>query len=202
MVLAEIKVPQLGEGLQEVLIREFLKHPGQPVRRDEPIYVMETDKALVEAESPLEGTLQEWLVQVDDIVPIGGPVARILAQSPVSAPAHSQTDDAGGAWPVDAGTRPLTPAISPSTGEMEKTRTPTAPRCHAEGERTGVKGMAGGTVPMRPTVAQSSNYACSERPLSPQQKALLFRLSRSAQVVISGNVARRFDWRLRGLTTS
>lgn len=73
----EVFIPQMGEGLQEVRIIAFLKKPGDTVRRDEVIYSMETDKSVMEVESPYEGVLQEWLAKEDQILPIGAPIARI-----------------------------------------------------------------------------------------------------------------------------
>ena len=52
MPVVSVRIPQLGEGLQEALLIEFLKKPGDEIKRDEPIYVMETDKAVTEVESP------------------------------------------------------------------------------------------------------------------------------------------------------
>jgi len=51
----ELRIPQMGEGLQEARLLRFLKRPGDIVARDEPIYEMETDKATVEIESPVAG---------------------------------------------------------------------------------------------------------------------------------------------------
>src|SRR5579883_1623343 len=97
MALQDIVVPQMGEGLQEVSVVAFHKEPGDMVRRDEPLYSMETDKAVVDVESPFEGTLQEWLAAVGDTLPIGAPIARVetaaaaqeRSSKPVSAPADS-----------------------------------------------------------------------------------------------------------------
>ena len=62
MSVIDILVPQMGEGLQEVLLVEFFKKPGDRITRDEPFYSMETDKATMDVECPHEGVL------VDDIV--------------------------------------------------------------------------------------------------------------------------------------
>ena len=72
-----VRIPQMGEGLQEARLVEYLKQPGDAVRRDEPIYVMETDKAVTEVESPFAGQLVEWLVEPDTVLPIGTAIARI-----------------------------------------------------------------------------------------------------------------------------
>ncbi|MEI7987247.1 MAG: biotin/lipoyl-containing protein [Armatimonadota bacterium] len=76
MPLVSINIPQIGEGLQEARVVAFLKKPGDKVRRDEPIYQMETDKAVMDVESPVEGTLVSWSAKVDDIVAIGGEIAK------------------------------------------------------------------------------------------------------------------------------
>jgi pyruvate/2-oxoglutarate dehydrogenase complex dihydrolipoamide acyltransferase (E2) component len=72
-----ISIPQLGEGLQEATIIQFYKQAGDSVARDEPLYQMETDKALVVVEAPCAGTVEEWLCKEGSILPIGTPVARI-----------------------------------------------------------------------------------------------------------------------------
>ncbi len=77
MPVVLVRIPQMGEGLQEARLVEYLKAPGDRIRRDEPIYVMETDKAVTEVESPYAGTLLEWLVEPDSILPIGTEVARM-----------------------------------------------------------------------------------------------------------------------------
>src|SRR5579862_1900395 len=72
-----VRIPQIGEGLQEARLVAVLKQPGDKVKRDEPIYQMETDKAVMDVESPYEGTLQKWMAEVDTILPIGGEVAQM-----------------------------------------------------------------------------------------------------------------------------
>jgi len=98
MTIRTIQIPQLGEGLVEVRIVRLLKQPGARVRRDEPIYTMETDKAEVDIECPLDGVLQSWAVSEDDIVAIGGVVARIAVDSedePPTTPSHGGSETAG-----------------------------------------------------------------------------------------------------------
>src|SRR5687768_3681863 len=77
MPVVSLRIPQIGEGLQEARLVAVLKKPGETVRRDEPIYQMETDKAVMDVESPYEGKLVEWLAEVDTILPIGSAVASM-----------------------------------------------------------------------------------------------------------------------------
>ena len=77
MPTKSICIPQMGEGLREARIVALLKQPGELVKRDEPIYQMETDKAIMDVESPYEGTLKEWVAKIDDILPIGAEIAKM-----------------------------------------------------------------------------------------------------------------------------
>lgn len=80
MAIVSIQIPQLGEGLQEARVVSFLKKPGDTIKRDEPIYQMETDKAVMDVESPYSGTLVEWLAAEDDLLAIGADIARIESE--------------------------------------------------------------------------------------------------------------------------
>lgn len=84
--LIPVVVPALGEGLEEARIIKFFKNHGDPVKRDELIYQLETDKAVVDIESPTDGTLHQWLAEPDATVPIGTVIGHILpATSPSAA---------------------------------------------------------------------------------------------------------------------
>jgi pyruvate dehydrogenase E2 component (dihydrolipoamide acetyltransferase) len=82
MTTVSVRIPQMGEGLQEALLVEFIKQPGDFVKRDEAIYVMETDKATTDVESPYTGRLVEWKVKPGTVLPIGTEVAIMEVDSP------------------------------------------------------------------------------------------------------------------------
>ena len=96
MPVISVRIPQLGEGLQEALLIEFLKQPGDKITRDEPIYAMETDKATTDVESPYTGTLVEWTVKPGSVLNIGTEVARMEVSENVqeipAATAHGSVD--------------------------------------------------------------------------------------------------------------
>jgi pyruvate dehydrogenase E2 component (dihydrolipoamide acetyltransferase) len=94
--IISVRIPQLGEGLQEALLVDFLKKPGDQVKRDEPIYTMETDKATTDVESPYTGTLVEWVVETGSVLEIGTEIARMeVAEGVQEMPAgHGPTDSA------------------------------------------------------------------------------------------------------------
>lgn len=74
-----IRIPAIGEGLEEARILKFFKKPGDHVKRDELIYQLETDKAVVDIESPAAGVLLEWTAEEDTIVAIGTTIGQIEA---------------------------------------------------------------------------------------------------------------------------
>ncbi len=64
-------MPQLGLTMTEGTVTEWLKKPGDTIKKDEPVFVVSTDKADMEVESMVEGTLREIIVQPGQTVPVG-----------------------------------------------------------------------------------------------------------------------------------
>lgn len=105
MPVISVRIPQLGEGLQEALLVEFLKKPGDAIKRDDPIYVMETDKATTDVESPYEGKLVEWTVDPGSVLEIGAEIGRMeVAEGVKEMPVgHGPQDAAPAATPSSSG---------------------------------------------------------------------------------------------------
>lgn len=55
----ELVVPQVGEAVAEVTIVEWLKKPGDVVKKGEVLFLVDTDKAIVEVEAFTDGVLVE-----------------------------------------------------------------------------------------------------------------------------------------------
>jgi 2-oxoglutarate dehydrogenase E2 component (dihydrolipoamide succinyltransferase) len=88
----EVNVPTLGESIVEATVGEWLKQPGDPVKADEPIVSLETDKVAVEVPSPVAGVMGQHAVAVGDNVAVGALLATIEAggagaAAPAPAPA-------------------------------------------------------------------------------------------------------------------
>ena len=73
----EVKVPTLGESISEATLGQWLKKPGDPVKADEPVATLETDKVAVDVPSPVAGTMGDQLVKEGDTVAVGALIARI-----------------------------------------------------------------------------------------------------------------------------
>jgi 2-oxoisovalerate dehydrogenase E2 component (dihydrolipoyl transacylase) len=80
------KLPDLGEGLEEAQVVEWLVKPGDTVQLNQPICQVETAKALVDIPSPFEGTVQQLHARPGDTVEVGSALITIAeAGSPVPA---------------------------------------------------------------------------------------------------------------------
>ena len=68
----EVRLPQLGQTMEEGTVVNCLVKVGDEVKKADVIFEIETDKATLEMESPAEGFVKHILVQVDETLPVGG----------------------------------------------------------------------------------------------------------------------------------
>jgi pyruvate dehydrogenase E2 component (dihydrolipoamide acetyltransferase) len=73
----EFTMPMLGEVMQEGRIVAWHKRVGDKVEQGEIILEVETDKAVIEVESPASGVLRKILVPEGETVPVNTPLAVI-----------------------------------------------------------------------------------------------------------------------------
>ncbi|MFB6123773.1 MAG: dihydrolipoamide acetyltransferase family protein [Haloferacaceae archaeon] len=71
MTTREFKLPDVGEGVAEGELVQWLVEPGDTVTEDQPVAEVETDKALVEIPSSYDGTVKELRVEEGEMVPVG-----------------------------------------------------------------------------------------------------------------------------------
>lgn len=65
--IVTVPLPEIGEGVIEGEVIEWLKQVGDPVRQDEPVVVVMTDKATVELPAPCPGVVIKHYFQVGEI---------------------------------------------------------------------------------------------------------------------------------------
>lgn len=80
----EIKIPSVGESVQEAVLVEWYKKDGDEVQKDEPIFVIETDKVTLEIVAEASGILK-ILVREGETVSIGAVVGSIDAKKVTEA---------------------------------------------------------------------------------------------------------------------
>ncbi len=67
----DLTVPQLGESIVEAVVSKWNKRVGDPVKADEPLVVLETDKVTVDVPAPAAGSLAQIAHQEGDRVKVG-----------------------------------------------------------------------------------------------------------------------------------
>jgi 2-oxoglutarate dehydrogenase E2 component (dihydrolipoamide succinyltransferase) len=123
-----ILMPQLGETVTEGTIITWCKREGDPVRADEVLLEIETDKAATEVPAPMAGVLARILVAAGETVAVGTTLAVLESaeisvarpsqlSGPTAAPVREQVaaPAATGRWTrepkLDRGGRPLSPSV-------------------------------------------------------------------------------------------
>ena len=128
-----VTMPALGESVSEGTVTRWLKAEGDHVNVDEPLLEVSTDKVDTEIPSPVAGTLQKIVVQIDQTVPVGAELAIIadgaaapapVAAAPVAAPVVQTPAPAPVAAPAPTGTGTVItmPALGESVSEGTVTR--------------------------------------------------------------------------------
>jgi pyruvate dehydrogenase E2 component (dihydrolipoamide acetyltransferase) len=95
MALRQVKLPDIGEGLVEGEIVEWLVKEGDYVKMFQPLVRVLTAKATVEIPSPFEGRILRLLAKPGDVVRVGAPIAEIEApevQVATGAPGASDVE--------------------------------------------------------------------------------------------------------------
>lgn len=102
-----IDVPNVGESVSEVTVANWMKKPGDAVKKDEAIVELETDKAAQELVAPESGVLDKILIGVGETAKVGETLAVLMAgasggassMDPVAAPEASSSETAPIAMP-------------------------------------------------------------------------------------------------------
>jgi pyruvate dehydrogenase E2 component (dihydrolipoamide acetyltransferase) len=112
-----VTMPALGESVSEGTVTRWLKAEGDHVNVDEPLLEVSTDKVDTEIPSPVSGTLQKIVVQIDQTVPVGAELAIIADASDASAPVQVAQVPVQPATPVAVveTPAPVTPPPAPVT---------------------------------------------------------------------------------------
>lgn len=130
----QVKLPRLGQGMDEGKVLQWLKGEGDTIEKGDELYEVETEKVNVEVEAPAGGTILRVLVDAGQTVGIGttlawigepgesvpdgdvpsgdgaSPAAAPAAQAPAATPAPAPAAPAAAPAPA-----PVTPAPAPAT---------------------------------------------------------------------------------------
>ncbi|MFO7645499.1 MAG: 2-oxoglutarate dehydrogenase complex dihydrolipoyllysine-residue succinyltransferase [Desulfosarcina sp.] len=116
----EIKIPSVGESVQEAVLAEWFKQDGDTVRKDEPLFVIETDKVTLEVVAEVDGILK-ITVRAGETVAIGTVVGTIEPSDASERSAPGAVAEAQKAVPPQAGARSSAAHEKPQAqGEPQK----------------------------------------------------------------------------------
>jgi pyruvate/2-oxoglutarate dehydrogenase complex dihydrolipoamide acyltransferase (E2) component len=87
----QVLVPPLGQTTAEVNLVHWYKREGDAVQAGEPLYAIETDKAVLDIEAPASGVLRQVMARDGDTVPVLQPIAVIVAPGESGAEAAAST---------------------------------------------------------------------------------------------------------------
>lgn len=122
------KLPDLGEGMVEAEIAEWMVKVGDFIEEEEPFGAMLTDKAAVELSAPVSGRVIRLAGEIGDTIPVGAPLIvfeteseQQAVESPAektpakpAAPAIAPVEKPPVAKPVQEQPKPATVLTSPS----------------------------------------------------------------------------------------
>jgi pyruvate dehydrogenase E2 component (dihydrolipoamide acetyltransferase) len=127
----EFKLPDIGEGVVEGEIVQWLVKEGDQVKEDQPLVEVMTDKATVEIPSPVAGQVEKCIGAEGDTVDVGAtlvvigvegqePVSESPEKAPVGEPARktkTKKKEAAAAKPSKAPAVLATPAVRKAARE-------------------------------------------------------------------------------------
>jgi pyruvate dehydrogenase E2 component (dihydrolipoamide acetyltransferase) len=124
-----VKMPKWGLMMKEGTVTEWLRAEGDAVAAGDPLFVVETDKAVNDVEAPGPGVLRRIVADAGTVVDVSGPVAVIAADG------ETLTDEA-----VDAFLERAAPArAAAAAGGAAAARATRAPRAAERDEAGRVK---------------------------------------------------------------
>jgi 2-oxoglutarate dehydrogenase E2 component (dihydrolipoamide succinyltransferase) len=110
-VSIEVKVPQLPESVADATLVAWHKKAGDPVRREENLVDLETDKVVLEVPAPADGVIKQ-IVAADGAVVTSGQLLAILEPGAAGATAAAPTAPAAVKAPPSA-PKPPPPKAAP-----------------------------------------------------------------------------------------
>ena len=146
----EFKLPDIGEGVVEGEVVEWMVAVGDTVKEDDPILSVMTDKATVEIPAPCDGVVASIVGEAGDILPVGAVciVFDVEGEGNASEAAEPVTEET----PVVEATPE--PVVEETTPEPAPAPAPAAPAAAAPVARAaGTKALASPAVRQRARAA-------------------------------------------------
>jgi 2-oxoglutarate dehydrogenase E2 component (dihydrolipoamide succinyltransferase) len=141
----EIRVPTLGESVTEATIGRWFKKPGEPVKADEPVVELETDKVTLEVPAPAAGVLGQIEAKDGDTVGVGALLGSIEAGDGAAAKESPKE-------PAKTEAKAAEPAKAEEPKPVKDDANETKPRDPAKNDAKKANGGAPGDAGLAPSV--------------------------------------------------
>ena len=100
-------LPDLGENIESGDVIRILVDVGDSLAEDQIVIELETDKAVIEVPSSVDGTVTEILVQQGDTIAVGQPILEVDAgEAPAVEEASPAPEPAPASSPTRTSNRP------------------------------------------------------------------------------------------------
>jgi pyruvate dehydrogenase E2 component (dihydrolipoamide acetyltransferase) len=110
---ARVIMPALELAQDSGKVLQWLRAPGDTVRKGDPLLEIETDKATVEVEAPAAGVLGEVTARAGDVIPVGQTIALIFGADEVPGPSAAAGSPPAAAPPSPTTAAAAGPRVSP-----------------------------------------------------------------------------------------
>jgi len=125
-------MPSLGADMEAGTLVEWLKRPGDRVKRGDIVAVVETQKGAIEVDIFEEGVIERWLVEPGTTVPVGTPLALIAGAEPATVASAAEVPATVMPSPAPAAPPSVSPLLEPRTEVGRPRVSPAARRLAAE----------------------------------------------------------------------
>lgn len=124
----QVLIPDIGD-FKDVPVIEVLVKPGDSIKAEDSLIVLESDKATIEVPSPFAGIIRELSVKVGDKVSEGLPILTVETSEAEQAPPAAQREAAPAPTSAPASTvtsseQALRPAAQPATQSQSAAQPP------------------------------------------------------------------------------
>lgn len=140
-----VRMPSVLAGASEAAIQKWLVKPGDTIRVGDPFAELETEKAVVEYNSEVEGTIGRLVIAEGGSGEIGAPIAVLIAAGETDADIDAALGDEAPAAAASAPVAEVAPVASAPAAVPASSATPAAATAH--------------TAPAAPAVAVSGDRA-------------------------------------------
>ena len=173
----EVKLPQLGQTMEEGTIVNCLTKVGNEVSRGDIIFEVETDKAILEMESPTNGFVKYIAVKIGETIPVGDVVAILGGKDEEISPPHSGSEvESAPAVSEPTETSAVAANLEKAAEKTEAGRVSVSPRAKKLAKKLGVYLSSivgsgpGGRIVEKDVRASSKSKLAAEVPIGGEYK--------------------------------